>query len=327
MMRLWSLVGVAVLAALCALVQPQRAAAEVRLTLKSASSTSSYYVMMVQLAELIRASSDGEVEPTVEESQGSVQNVKEAARRTGAFLFTTPPSLLDNARAGREPFEGETGYDRVRTLFVMPFVTVHLVVDGNSDINDVADLAGQTFIAGGTGTFCERRVKTIFDILGIADSVDFVDVELNNAPDALRNGRVAGYATCSAHPVPGLVELATTTDVRVLGFTDEQRDALIQADPLSGPIAIAGGTYGGQDEAVETVGVPVGAYATTDMDDDTAYLIVANFWQQHAQLAQENPWWAGVTPDLLAQLRNTPLHPGALRYYDEIGVPVPDEMR
>ena len=65
--------------------------AQERITLKSASSTSSYYVMMVQLAELLRET--GDFSPTVEESQGSVQNVMESRMRPGNFLFTTPPSL------------------------------------------------------------------------------------------------------------------------------------------------------------------------------------------------------------------------------------------
>lgn len=304
------------------------AEAQTRLTLKSAASTSSYYVMMVQLAELLREVSDGQIQTTVEESQGSVQNVKEAGRRPGAFLFTTPPSLIESARNSAGPFEGDDGamYDPIRTLFVMPFVTVHLVVDAESDIQDATDLAGESFIAGGTGTFCEGRTRAIFEALGIVDQVDIVDVELNNAPNAMRNKRVAGYATCSSHPVPGLVELATTVPVRVLSFTDEQRAILAEEDPATGPVVIAAGTYAGQDEDVHTVGLPVGAYGTTEMDEDTAYTIVKAFWEQREALAEENPWWAGVGPELLDQMA-VQLHPGALRYYEEEGIAVPDSMK
>jgi len=302
-----------------------QAQAETRVTLKSAASTSSYYVMMVQLGELLRESSNGEIQATVEESQGSVQNVKEAARRPGNFVFTTPPSLLASARAGKAPFEGESGYDRVRTLFVMPFITVQLVVGADSGITDVTQLAGKTFIPGGTGTFCERRTQTILKLLGVADKVEMADVELNNAAAAMRNDRVAGFATCSSHPTPTLVELATTMPVHILSFTEAQRDKLIAEDPQSGPITIAPGTYKGQDAPVQTVGVPVGAFTTTDMDDDTAYTIVKTFWEQKKSLEKESPWWAGVTPDLIAQM-GTKLHPGAARYYKEAGVAVPEAL-
>lgn len=293
------------------------AAAETRVTLKSAASTSSYYVMMVQLGEVIMAQSGGTILPTVEESQGSVQNVAEAGRRQGAFLFTTPPNLIENALAGKEPFE-RGSYDAIRTLFPMPFITVHLVVRADSDINGVADLAGKSFIAGGTGTFCQRQVAAIFETLGVADQVTAPEMELSGAPAALRNNQVDGYATCSAHPTPQLQELSATLPVRVLSFTEAERDAIVAANPGAGKVTVAAGTYAGIDGDIETMAVPVGAYAT-NMDDETALAIVSAFWEQREAMAGTNPWWAGVTPDLVPQL-GAPLHEGVAAFYAERGV-------
>jgi len=123
------------------------AQAETRVTLKSAKSGSSYYLMMVQIGESLKAA-DPSFVPTVEESQGSVQNVKESKARTGNFVFTTPPGLLASARDGKKPFE-DGAFDNARTLFVMPFVTVHLVARADAGINSIADLAGKTMIPGG----------------------------------------------------------------------------------------------------------------------------------------------------------------------------------
>ncbi|KZD09057.1 TAXI family TRAP transporter solute-binding subunit [Oceanibaculum pacificum] len=314
-------VAPAILALGLSVAAASAAEAQTRVTLKSAKAGSSYYVMMVQLGELMKKQSAGKILPTVEESQGSVQNVKEAARRPGNFLFTTPPNLLEDARAAKKPFEGETGYDKIRTLFVMPFVTVHLAVQKDSGVTDVMQLAGKKFIAGGKGTFCERRTARIFELLGLTGKVEVIDVELDAASNAMRNDKVAGFATCSSHPTPQLVELATTTPLTILSFTKEQRDTILAADALSGPLTIAAGTYKDQDKPVETVGVPVGAFSTTAMDDETAYFITKSFWEQRAQMAKENPWWAGVSPEMVNQLA-TKLHPGALKYYKEAGIAV-----
>ncbi len=296
------------------------AEAETRVTLKSASSTSSYYVMMVQLGEMLQAQSGGEILPTVEESQGSVQNVAEAGRRPGAFLFTTPPNLIANALAGREPFEQGT-YDGIRTLFPMPFITIHLVVRADSDINAVADLAGRSFISGGTGTFCQQQVAAIFETLGIADSVTAPEMELSGAPAALRNNQVDGYATCSSHPTPQVQELAATLDVRILSFTEEEQAAIIETNPGAGAVSIAGGTYAGIADDIATMAVPVGAYAT-NMDEATALAIVSAFWEQREEMAATNPWWSGVTPELVPQL-GAPLHEGVVAFYAERGVDMP----
>jgi uncharacterized protein len=315
----------AAVAAMVSLAAPAPADAETRLTLKSAAAESSYYVMMVQLAGMIGERSDGTILPTVEESQGSVQNVRESARRPGAFLFTTPPSLIDAAWGAREPFDDGGDYSGIRTLFPMPFVTIHFVVRADSGIEEVSDLAGKTFMAGGVGTFCRGRTESILNILGIADEVETPDMELSGAPAAIRNRQVDGYATCSSHPTPQLQELATTVDVRILSFSEEERAALMEQDPMSGPITIDAGTYVGQDADIHTVGVPVGAYAV-NMSDEMAELIVSQFWQQREGLARENPWWAGVRPELTGQLL-APLHPGAVAYYEKAGVAIPDHMK
>lgn len=300
------------------------ASADSRITLKSAKSTSSYYVMMVQLAEMLKDASGGDILPTVEESQGSVQNVKESKVRPGNFFFTTPPSLLAAAREGRKPFEGES-FDTARTLFVMPFVTIHFVVREDAGVATLGDLAGKQFIAGGKGSFCERRAKSILDALELTDQIDLVDVELDAAAPAVRNAKVDGFVTCSSHPTPGLVELATTTPVEVLSLTAEERQTIVELDPLSGPVTIAAGTYKGQDQEVATVGVPVGGYGTVGMDEEVAYFLTKTFWEWKDRLAGENPWWNGVTVDLLSQM-GAPLHPGARRYYEEQGIELPDAL-
>jgi uncharacterized protein len=300
------------------------AAAETRLTLKSASSSSSYYVMTVQLAEMLRAESGGAILPTVEESQGSVQNVMEAGTRPGAFLFTTPPNLLEDAWAGNEPFDGGGDYAGIRTLFPMPFITIHFVVRADSGIERVEDLRGATFIAGGTGTFCATQTEAVLGLLGLTDEVETPEMELSGAPAALRNRQADGYATCSSHPTPQVQELASTLDVRILSFTEEEIARIVREYPTAGEVTIAAGTYAGQDEDIATVAVPVGAYGT-NMDDETAAFIVEQFWTQRDALAEENPWWAGVGPELVAQLR-APLHPGVVDFYENRGVELPDEM-
>jgi TRAP-type uncharacterized transport system substrate-binding protein len=114
------------------------AEAQTRVTLKSATAGTSYYVMTVQLGEALRTATGGKISATVEESQGSVQNVKEAPRRAAGYVFTTPPGLIRDAREGKKPFEGESGYDDIRTLFVMPGITMHFVVRGDSNITSIA---------------------------------------------------------------------------------------------------------------------------------------------------------------------------------------------
>lgn len=300
----------------------QGAAAETRLTLKAAASGSAYYVMTVQLAETIRTETKGAVQPTVEESQGSVQNVKESARRPGAYLFTSPPGLIAAARAGRKPFEGETGYDGIRGLFTLPAITMHWVVRSDAGIQSLSDLAGKRFVAGGRGTFTQRQSDAVFRLLGIADKVNLVDVELNAAVNAMRNRQIDGFATGGSYPAPNLQELAVATPIRLLGLEEAQIAQIQKQDASAAAVTIPAGIYKGVDTPTRTIALPVGAYGTLKMDEDTAYGVVKAFWERKAEMAKQNPWWDGVSPDQIALL-GVAIHPGAARYYREAGIAIP----
>ena len=106
------------------------AAAQTRVTYKSAKTGSSYYQMGVEIAQAMKAGTDGRIIVTVEESQGSVQNVMEAATRSGNYVFTTPPSLVVAAQEGKGPFKDKTNpkFADIRALLppappVVPTVT------------------------------------------------------------------------------------------------------------------------------------------------------------------------------------------------------------
>ena len=71
--------------------------------------------------------------------------------------------------------------------------------------------------------------------------------------------------------------------------------------------------------------MPVVAYATTVMDDDTAYAMTRTYWEQKKIMAGTSAWWDGVDADLMENLGQ--LHPGAIRYYDETGMTLTDEQR
>src|SRR5690606_7412736 len=113
------------------------AQAETRITYKSAKTGTSYYQMGVQIAEAIKAGTDGNVILTVEESQGSVQNVMEAAVRPGNYVFTSPPALVGSALAGTGPFKDRPSpkFAEIRALFPIPSLTMHFVVRADAGVN------------------------------------------------------------------------------------------------------------------------------------------------------------------------------------------------
>ena len=298
------------------------AEAETRVTYKSAKAGSSYFQMAVQIAEAMKAGSDGAISVTVEESQGSVQNVMEAAVRPGNYVFTTPPGLVGAAMGARGPFEdkGNPKFEDIRALFPIPSLTMHFVVRADAGVATFADLEGKTILLG-RGSFGAREGEKYLKLFGLEGNVNIADVELSNAVSALKNRQIDAFVTAGSYPAPNVIEAAAGTGVMVLSLSDEQI-----AETRRTRLVIPAGTYPGVDQDTVTTSLPVVAYTTTQMDDDTAYALTKTFWEQKEALGGQAAWWNGVSPDMLSNITSK-MHPGALKYYDEQGIPVPDAIR
>lgn len=296
--------------------------AETRVTYKSAKTTSSYYQMAVQIAEAMKKGSDGGIIVTVEESQGSVQNVKEAAKRPGNYVFTTPPVLVKLAQKGLAMFKGKTDpkFANIRALFPIPSLTMHFVLRSDSGVKSFADLADKTMLIG-KGSFGAREGAKYLKLFGLDGKVKLANVELNAAVNALKNKQIDGFVTAGSYPAPNVIEAAASTGVMLLSLNDEQVKKTKRTK-----LVIPGGTYAGVAGDTVTTSLPVVAHTTTAMDDDTAYALTKTYWAQKKAMGADHAWWNGVSAALLTNVYGK-IHPGALRYYDEAGMTVPAAAR
>jgi TRAP transporter TAXI family solute receptor len=313
--------GIILLAGL-ALTSSITASAETRVTYKSAKSTSSYYQMAVQIAENMKAGSGGNIIVTVEESQGSVQNVMEAAVRTNNYVFTTPPVLVKLAQAGKAMFKGKSNpkFNNIRALFPIPSLTMHFVMSADSGVSKFSDLEGKTILLG-KGSFGAKEGAKYLKLFGLGGKVKLANVELNNAVPAIKNRQIDGFVTAGSYPAPNVIEAAAGIGVTLISLSDAQvkkskRTRLI----------IPAGTYPGIDTDTVTTSLPVIAYTISNMNNETAYQLTKTYWNQIASMGKAFPWWNGVSGKMLTNIYGK-IHAGALRYYDEAGINVPAANR
>ena len=293
--------------------------AETRVTYKSAKTSSSYYQMAVQIAEAMKTGTNGNIIVTVEESQGSVQNVMEVAGRTGNYVFTTPPALVRLAHNEKAMFKekGNPRFAEIRALFPIPSLTMHFVVSNKSGINSFEEMAGKTILLG-KGSFGAREGAKYLKLFGLEGKVTLAEVELSNAVSALKNGQIDGFVTAGSNPAPNVIEAAAGTGVKVLSLSEEQ----IKASKRT-RLVIPAGTYSSQAADVNTTSLPVIAYTTTDMDDETAYVLTKAFWNEKAKMGENSAWWNAVSGAMLENISGK-IHPGAARYYKESGIALAD---
>lgn len=298
------------------------AQAETRVTYKSASAGTAYYQMGVELSEAIREGTEGEVVMTLEESQGSVQNVMETMARRGNYVFTTPPGLVESAQRGEGPFASRHSprFQEIRGLFPIPAITMHFVLAGEEGVVGLEALEGKKVLIG-QGTYGAREAQRYLELFELIDRVEVANASIGSGPDALKNGQIDAFVTASSFPTPNVIETAASLPVSMVSLTDEQLERTGAARQT-----IPAGTYAGIDQDVTTTSLPVIAYTLSDMDDETAYALTRAFWERRDAMAEETAWWGGITHEMIGQIAGT-LHPGAVRYYDEAGIAIPDELR
>jgi uncharacterized protein len=287
---------------------------ETRITYKSAKSTSSYYQMGVQIAQTIKKSSNGQMIVTIEESQGSVQNVKEVIGRKGNYVFTTPPVLVKLAIDEKAMFKGKGNprYKEIRALFPIPSLTMHFVMSKKSGVTSFEEMSGKTILLG-KGSFGAKEGAKYLKIFGLEGKVKLAEVELSNAVPALKNGQIDGFVTAGSYPAPNVVEASATMGVNVVSLSDEQ----IKISKRT-KLIIPAGTYSGQNKDINTTSLPVVAYSITDMNDDVAYSLTKSYWENKGKLGEAAKWWNGVSYDMLSNV-STKIHPGAIKFYKEVG--------
>ena len=297
-----------------ALLPATQALAETRITYKSAKSTSSYYQMAVQIAEGMKAGSNGDITVTVEESQGSVQNVMEVMGRKGNYVFTTPPVLVKLARGGKAMFKDKENprFGDIRALFPIPSLTMHFVMSKGSGVTDFAGMEGKTILLG-KGSFGAKEGAKYLKMFGLEGKVKLAEVELSNAVPALKNGQIDGFVTAGSYPAPNVIEAAASAGATVLSLSDEQVKKSKRTR-----LEIPAGTYAGQSSAITTTSLPVVAFTTTDMDNATAYAMTKTYWESKVSMSAGAKWWAGVSLEMLENI-STEIHPGAVKYYKEVG--------
>ncbi|AMD00308.1 hypothetical protein LOKO_01240 [Halomonas chromatireducens] len=87
------------------------------------------------------------------------------------------------------------------------------------------------------------------------------------------------------------------------------------------------GMYDGMDEAVQTISIPNVLVVNSDMDEDLAYELTKLLFERTDDLIAVHPAANDTTVEFTMESTPVPLHPGAIRYFEEIEADIPDDLR
>ena len=277
------------------------------------------------MAEIINNHIDGYA-ATAEVTGASVENMGLIA--TGdADVALALADTVQQAYTGTGKFEGQQ-LPMVRSIGIAYANMVQIVALEGSGITSLQDMVGKRISIGAPGSGTEVNAEQILSANGISyDDIDEQRLNFNETADALANGDIdAGFWSVGA-PTSSILNLATTNNIVIIALSDEELAAADAANPVFATTTLAGGTYVGVDDDVKVIGVPNVLVVSSDMSDDLAYAITSAMFENIAELQAVHPAANETTVELALTASPIPLHPGAIRYFEETGATIPDALR
>jgi TRAP transporter TAXI family solute receptor len=300
------------------------AIAQQQLSVATGGTGGVYFPMGGGLAEVINTHVDGYA-ATAEVTGASVENMGLIA--TGdADMGLALADTVAQAYTGTGRFEGQQ-LEMIRGLASMYANMIQIVTLEGSGITSLEDLRGMRVSVGAPGSGTEVNAQVILEANGITyDDIEEQRLNFNETADALANGDIdAGFWSVGA-PTSSILNLATTQSIVMLELSDEEMTAAQEAEPLFARTVLAEGTYEGVGETM-VLGVPNVLAASSEMDEDLAYEIVKAMFENIDDLRAVHPAANQTTVEFTLGATPVPLHPGAIRYYEEIGADIPDQLR
>ncbi|MEM9603236.1 MAG: TAXI family TRAP transporter solute-binding subunit [Pseudomonadota bacterium] len=268
---------------------------------------------------------------TAVNSAGSGANVQALAADTAQFAIIQ--GLYGHyAATGTGPVsEPQTGMRSVTMLWqnVEQFV---LAADkaATGTVDDLMGVKGSTMAFGkqNSGTIGSNTVLLAGLGLDIEADYELYHAGYGPSADALANGQVVGAGLPSGPPTSAITKLMSTNGdgFTVLDVTAEQAAKMDGGRNLWVPYTIEAGTYPNQDAPIQTIAQPNFLAVNASVDEEHVYLLTKSIYENLPFLQAIHPATKAMAVEKATAGLPVALHPGAARYYSEMGIDLPERL-
>ena len=268
---------------------------------------------------------------TAVNSAGSGANVQAMAAGTADFAILQ--GLYGSyAATGSGPVSGKQ--ENLRSVTMLWQNTEQFVIASDKvasgTVEDLVALKGMAMGMGKQNSGTLGSNKVLLSGLGIDIESDFELVYAGYGPtaDALANGQIVGAGIPSGPPTGAITRLMASNEgeFTILDVTAEQAAAMDGGRGLWVPYTIAAGTYPGQSEDINTIAQPNFLAVNANVDENHVYLLTKTMYENLDFLQAIHPATRAMAVEKALAGLPAPLHPGALKYYREVGLEIPAHL-
>lgn len=276
-----------------------------------------YYPLGVALSEIYASGIEG-ARTQVQATKASVENLNLLAQGRGEIAF----ALGDSVQMAWEGNE-EAGFPRplteLRAIAAIYPNYIQIVADAAAGVTTLEDLRGKTLSVGAPASGTELNARAIFEAAGMSYD-DLARVEYlpyAESAELIKNRQLEATLQSSGLGVAFIQDLSATHDITIVAIPEEIVATI--GEPFV-PATIPAGTYAGIDEDIPTAAVGNMLITHEGVDEETAYQMTKLMFDNIDRMRSAHGAAEGITPETALDGLPIPLHPGAERYYREIGL-------
>lgn len=285
--------------------------------------TGSYYMIGAPLAKFVNEhSKDLRVTPNT--SGGSVENQRRVDAGM-AQLGMTSQDLMYAGWNGKKPFDKPTRNWRVIGI-VTPVLANHVIVLTKENIKTTSDLKGKIFAIGAPGSMAADQMNLFLEFTGIKKTLEARMLPHQDYPSMLLDGKVQVINRAGSVPAATVEEIGVQKPVNLVDFGPElEKSGFLKKYPFYQKVVVKGGTYKGENRDVTLFGTAGYLIAHKDLPDAVVYEFTKLAYSED-NIKQVNMAFKGANLNRADPLGGNiaPVHPGAAKFWKEIGVKYPE---
>ena len=289
------------------------------ISIGTAPAGGAFFVVGSAIAEVVDGNiQDANWEVTAEATKGTQENIRRIV--SGELEFALANAAISYfAVRGEGAWETEHTIRNVMTL--APNVGLFLTPQ-SSDIRGIRDFAGKRIVVGPAGAGFEYFLKPILAAHGITyDDFTPINSTYIGAVDLLADGSAAAAFVGGAVPTPAATQASTSQDIFFIPFDDAAKQSLFADYPFFNAVTIPANTYKGQTEPFASMNVGAMHLITAEnADENTVYEFVKTVYTHRAEVVKRHGAGKAINPKNVVKDTGTSFHPGAIRFYREIGI-------
>jgi len=277
-----------------------------------------YYPVGVALSQ-VYAKDIPNVRSTAQVTRASAENLNLLQSGRGEVAFTLADALSD-AWKGNEEAGFKQKLDRLRGISGLYNNYIQIVANADSGIRTLADLKGKRISVGAARSGTELNARAILKAAGLSYS-DLGKVEylpFGESVELMKNRQLDATLQSAGLGVASIRDLATAIKIVVIPVPPEVVAKV--GDPAYQPAVIPANTYTGQTTDIPTAAIPNFLVTHSGVPEDVVYRMTKAMYDNLDTLYAAHNAARAIKRDNALKGMPVPLHPGAERYYREVGL-------